>query len=275
MDTPEPAPPSMSPPADPPPHIEPAPPSGNRAPKGPWLFWGSMAWMAGAFIAWMAAQISVLLVILFPYLSAHPGAKMNSDALADLMADANTVSLITIASIPFALAVLFLAVRARRWSVRDYFALHPFSWKQFGYGAAALVATLLGTEAISYFTNNASQPAFMEDMMESIRGGAGAWPLLLTAIVVAPIGEEMIFRGFLYRGLAASRLGIIGAIIVTAALWAAIHTQYNLFYVGVVFVLGLALGAVRAWSGSTFLTIVLHALVNAAAFAQAFLPAEA
>ena len=66
--------------------------------------------------------------------------------------------------------------------------------------------------------------------------------------------------------------GAIGAIIVTSAIWAAIHTQYDPFYMGVIFALGLALAFVRYRSGSTMLTFLLHALVNAAAFAQALLP---
>jgi membrane protease YdiL (CAAX protease family) len=37
------------------------------------------------------------------------------------------------------------------------------------------------------------------------------------------ITEEPIFRGFTYRGLAASQLRIVGAIVASAVLWAAIH----------------------------------------------------
>jgi uncharacterized protein len=267
MNTPESAPPCAEP-AAPAPQGPKVPP---LAPKGPWLFWGSMSWLGGVFIAWTSAQICALLVFLLPYLSSHPGTKINPEAFEDLMADANTISFITIVSVPFALAVVFLAVRLRRWSAREYFALKLFTWKQLGYGVAAIVATLLATEAIGYFCGHADQSVFMENMMASIRSGAGVWPLLLAALVFAPIGEEIVFRGFLYRGLAASRLGMMGAIILSAGIWAAIHMQYDLFQMGVIFVIGLTLGAMRAWSGSTYLAIVLHSLVNAAAFSQAFL----
>jgi membrane protease YdiL (CAAX protease family) len=49
------------------------------------------------------------------------------------------------------------------------------------------------------------------------------------------------------------------------------HTQYELFFLTQIFVLGLLLGWIRWRSGSTLLTIMLHALVNAGAFAQAAL----
>jgi len=39
--------------------------------------------------------------------------------------------------------------------------------------------------------------------------------------------EELFFRGFLFRGLSSSFMGPVGAVLVTSALWALIHTQYD------------------------------------------------
>ena len=85
---------------------------------------------------------------------------------------------------------------------------------------------------------------------------------LFTAIVVGPIGEEVIFRGFLYRGLAASAVGVGGAIAITALAWTASHhdRSWNYLVAGLAF--GLILGWCRWRSGTTTLPIVLHAQWN-------------
>jgi CAAX protease family protein len=86
--------------------------------------------------------------------------------------------------------------------------------------------------------------------------------LWLAIVVVGPIGEETLFRGFLFRGWHRSPRDAWVAIIVTASLWALSHAQYNLFFIGQVFVFGLLLGWFRFKSGSTILTILLHAMLN-------------
>ena len=88
--------------------------------------------------------------------------------------------------------------------------------------------------------------------------------LLAAVVVAAPIGEEVLFRGFLFRGLARPgwEVHAIGA---TALVWALLHTQYSYFVVGEVFLEGLMLGWFRWASGSTVLTIGMHMLKNALA----------
>jgi membrane protease YdiL (CAAX protease family) len=87
-------------------------------------------------------------------------------------------------------------------------------------------------------------------------------------VVMAPLGEEIVFRGFLFRGLGAS-LGPVAAVILTSLGWAALHVQYEVFFIVQIFVIGLIFGGLRWWSGSLYLVIVLHALINAIAFVQA------
>jgi uncharacterized protein len=50
--------------------------------------------------------------------------------------------------------------------------------------------------------------------------------------------------------------------VLTAALWALLHTNKNWLGVAFIFVAGLFLGWMRRRSGSTILTILLHATSN-------------
>ena len=92
---------------------------------------------------------------------------------------------------------------------------------------------------------------------------AGWLPLLWFAVVVVtPIGEETLFRGFLFRGWLRKPGDAWLVIVVTALLWALMHVQYDWYVIGQVFVSGLLLGWLRWATGSTILTILLHGLIN-------------
>jgi len=77
----------------------------------------------------------------------------------------------------------------------------------------------------------------------------------------APVGEEIAFRGFLYRGLA--RHGReLQAIIIVSLVWSLLYIQYNWIGVTQIFLFGLLFGWFRCASGSTTVTILMHIAVN-------------
>jgi uncharacterized protein len=101
---------------------------------------------------------------------------------------------------------------------------------------------------------------------------AGWLPWLwLALVVVGPIGEETLFRGFLFRGWHRSPRDTWIVITVTALLWALSHAQYNPYFMFQVFLFGLLLGWFRFKSESTILTILLHGLVNFQAMSETVL----
>jgi uncharacterized protein len=95
--------------------------------------------------------------------------------------------------------------------------------------------------------------------------------LLLTVVVVAPVGEETLFRGFLFRGWHRSLRDAWPVIIVTAALWALIHVQYDLYGIAQIFAYGLVLGWFRWITCSTIMTMLLHGLINFAGMLETFM----
>ncbi len=92
-----------------------------------------------------------------------------------------------------------------------------------------------------------------------------AAPLLLgfIAIVIVPaIGEEFIFRGFLYGHLVQTRLGVVGTIILSSFLWTILHGQYLVPILLSVFVMGLLFGYIRYRTNSLYPVMFLHGLNN-------------
>ena len=92
---------------------------------------------------------------------------------------------------------------------------------------------------------------------------AGFLPLLWFALIcLAPMFEEIFFRGFMFSGIRHSRLGGAGAILITSLVWAGIHLQYDAYQMATIFAGGLLLGTARLKTNSVYLTIGMHAIWN-------------
>jgi len=164
--------------------------------------------------------------------------------------------------------VVALVIRLSRVPLSEYLALRWPRWRELGVGMGVLAVTLFCSGVAAQLTGQET-PDFIADTFNSARA-AGLLPLLVFSFVfLAPLQEEVLFRGFLYRGFAPA-LGVWPAIILISALWAVTHLQYQWFFIAEIFVLGLVFGWLRAKSGSLMLTFILHATVNGMAILEAF-----
>ncbi len=107
---------------------------------------------------------------------------------------------------------------------------------------------------------------------------AGALPLILTFIslvILPPLAEEIMVRGFLYSTLKKA-MPLIAAVIVTSALFAGAHLPEGgaagPLYIAALdtFVLSLVLIYLREKTGSLWSSITLHAVKNGVAFLALF-----
>ena len=94
---------------------------------------------------------------------------------------------------------------------------------------------------------------------------------LISVVIIAPVAEEFLFRGFLYSQLKRTKLGAWGAVGLSSFLWTIIHFQYELLILFVLFIFGIFLGYIRMAYRSLSLPIILHAINNAFAFSMAYL----
>jgi hypothetical protein len=228
-----------------------------------WGPWATLAWSVPIGIVMVLSQ-TVGVIAYWRWLRyvdpAHPV------SILDLETNGGALGFSLTLSAPFVLGFLAFVVRLSRVPMAEYLALKLPHWREVRLGVAALAAVLVVTGVLASVSGQET-PAFMTETFESARAG-GMLPLLLLAFVaLAPLQEEMLFRGFLYRGLAAS-LGVWPSVVVTALVWALMHAQYRWFFIGEVFALGIALGWLRARSGSTILTFGLHATVNSLAMLE-------
>lgn len=83
--------------------------------------------------------------------------------------------------------------------------------------------------------------------------------ILLHVLIFAPIVEEVIFRGYIYKILK-SKLPIIFSMIISSTLFALIH--YNVLSYILLFVLSIFLTYIYERNGSIICPIIIHSLFN-------------
>jgi len=139
------------------------------------------------------------------------------------------------------------------------------------FSIVVLAVMIAAGDAVSWLAGRNVVDRFQSDIYQSAKN-VSLLPLLLVAIaVLVPISEETLFRGFLMRGWLRSSRSAWPAILVTAGLFAIIHVQYDWFLIGQVFAFGVLFGWARWATGSTILTVVLHAIVNLEGMVETFL----
>lgn len=93
---------------------------------------------------------------------------------------------------------------------------------------------------------------------------AEAWALSIFGVTLAPLMEELFFRGFLYPVLA-RRWGLSAAVTLTALAFGMIHAPQLGRAVGpvlVIFLVGIALTLTRAWTKSVASSVLVHIAYN-------------
>jgi len=127
---------------------------------------------------------------------------------------------------------------------------------------------LLLSPAISLIASLLHTPEVKMDALDQLQ----KYPVILAifgiiAVTIAPLFEELLFRGFL-QPLFSKTFGVIAGILITAILFGLLHSfQYkNVWqYVAAVSFVGVVLGAVRYRTGSIIPSMVMHGCYNAVA----------
>jgi len=237
----------------------------TTAPQTPWGLWATLGWVILAFILSAVAGLVVLLIW-------RPDAVMSGDV--DMLKDGPLISITTIASATVQVSILALAARLARWPASEYLGLARPATRPTLIAIAILIVFLLGYDALTYLLGRDIVTPFQVDTYRTARNGGTLTLLWLTFVFVAPVGEEIMFRGFLFRGWVRSERSAIPGILVISLLFAAIHVQYDWFGMLQVFFIGLLLAIARWRSGSTLLTILMHVLTNLWATIESMIKVE-
>ena len=226
-----------------------------ETPVRPWGFWATLGLTAAMFLAEVIAQAVIIVVWLMASHSAHPGAAARKAAFDGLL-----LSVGTCGSVPLLLFLAWIFARIRAGSqALSYLGLRPVPRSAYLRWSIPMLVLLALSDLLTYSLGREIVPPSMVQAYET----AGFLPLFwLTLMVAAPLGEETLFRGFFFEGLLHSRLGALGAILLSSLFWALIHVQYDAYGIATIFVTGLFLGYARLKTQSLYVPIFLHSLNN-------------
>ncbi|BAY09760.1 CPBP family intramembrane glutamic endopeptidase [Calothrix sp. NIES-2098] len=155
--------------------------------------------------------------------------------------------------------IMLLAVKNRsRFAFKDYLGLKKINFKQLGVWVLLLLGYIIAETIVNYLIHPPEQTDLLKGYQEHL-----FIPILyIYSLIFAPIFEETLYRGFLFQGIINSRLGKVGALVISSLFFAFAHFHYNLYNQFLVFCTGIFLGIARIKTDSILLTMVLHSLFN-------------
>ncbi len=218
-------------------------------------------------VPWRGGQVSLGIVLVIISLIPVTGISIGIGGLAGSYDDATTVWV--------SIHLMALAMVAIVW--RLGVNGHPAPWRLLGLSVirhpvvkagmlalGALGASLLFTVAYAAVVNLFNWDALSPpDISSEIAfPGAAAFFTFQAVAVVTPLTEEVFFRGFVFAGLM-PRLGVVRAMVVSAAIFSAFHVSVGVLIP--VFVTGLLLSLLYHKTGSLWPCVLAHAAQNALA----------
>lgn len=158
-------------------------------------------------------------------------------------------------------------VKRRATTMKDLGAQRLPTWLDIAWAPAGAIVYIILTSLVTAFAMNFLP--FIDYAQEQETGFAQISSqfeyilAFLSLVVVAPIAEEVLFRGYLF-GKLRKYAPLWMTILITSALFALVHFQWNVALD--VFALSIVLCLLRVVSGSLWPSILLHMLKNGIAF---------
>ncbi len=157
---------------------------------------------------------------------------------------------------------LVLWMWIRRYSWRETFQLKKTSWKMI---ALSVLLGVLAQSIVSVVTLPFEWILSQlgdAPILPTPQTATEMWIFGITVVVIAPLVEEPMFRGFVQQGW--RRAGMLWAVIVAGGLFGILHGQLS-GLVGLILV-GILLGVLAYKSASIIPAMALHASFNAVSF---------
>jgi len=113
-------------------------------------------------------------------------------------------------------------------------------------------------------------PQYMLDVKSHVKSTVDLIFLISTVCIIAPIFEEVVFRGLIFSRFQSSKFGTIGAVFITSIIFSILHFQYEPIAMLFIFVDAILLSFVRYKTENVTYCIALHILFNSLSTFQLF-----
>ena len=229
-----------------------------------------MGWDIARMLLWslvvgfLFALSQVVPLGVYAYLSEpHFSLNVLRGLMDKLSTNAFLMAITGMGSLLFLAPILVALLRLRGSNVKAFFPMKVLDPKQFMLWIVVATGWMYGQDYLMEMFKIVKIPDAMLNI--TYPDVFSKWLLVLGVGVMAPILEELIFRGFLLKEFSYTFLGTSGAVVLTSLIWALIHSQYDWVYLAIIFVTGLLFGIARVMSHSLLVPIVMHILFNVSA----------
>jgi len=223
---------------------------------------------------WGIAATLGFSVLAFVLAQACGGAVLFATRTVDIMhlsEDGTALAIGALVGNPIQVVTLVLAARLAGGDAMAYLALDRPPWRHVRICVLILAIVIAASDLATYAFGKDIVPPFELATTRNARADGTLGWLWLAVVVAAPVGEEILFRGFLFRGFVREPRNALPGILVISLVWGVLHLgQYDLFAVALLCAFGVLLGYVRYLSGSTTLTILLHMLYNVESMGETY-----
>ena len=152
----------------------------------------------------------------------------------------------------------------------DALGLRSFKWEMLGLGCSLMLLSLAFNLVFGLFLGLFGL-RIQPDLAPIFAQLSSPWLLLIGGAVVAPVVEEIFFRGFVFAGLR-PRYGWQRAAVVSSGLFALIHLIPTAIIP--IFILGYIFAYLYQRSNSIWPAILMHSATNALALGAAYIVAK-
>jgi membrane protease YdiL (CAAX protease family) len=164
--------------------------------------------------------------------------------------------------------IIYFIMSRKGLSLKDYLGLKRPEVKKLFKWLVLLILTTVSFELLSRFLD---KQVVSEEMIDAFKSAGSLSVFCAAVVIIGPLFEEVLFRGFAFEGIRNSRLGPLGAVLITSFLWSVIHFQYDWYGMLNIFVLGLLFGIARLRTDSLIVTVVIHWVNNLASTVEMML----
>lgn len=238
------------------------------------LKWGKLVliplWVAASFIA---AQVIVLGLVWLIKLVNLP-----VDALDQTVFNTIVSLVVYIVTLMIVMGVPYYAKKIKT-TPQELGLTRAIQWRDIGFAPLGFIVYFIGAGLVMYLVSQIFPGVDLDqDQTTGFKSLHTNWEYILaftTLVVIAPVAEEVLFRGYLL-GKLKKYMPLWVAIAASSLLFAALHLpgggeqlQWNVAFN--VLVLGVVLAILRPLTGSIWSGVLLHMIKNGVAFYLLFI----
>lgn len=250
-----------------------AAPLAKSSENPPWTFWDLVLLVVLFFVLINVAVVVAMVVVGTTHLFGYDIRQLFHDprAFDNFQTDPRVMVPVLCIGYLVLLAMMAMVIRIRQNVPRGFFESIGWRWPRGAWPGFVIAGAAL--QIVGQFVSQWLPVPRSVPFDKLLQTPTYAYVMSAFGILIAPVVEELFFRGFLYPVLARS-LGEAAGVIITSLAFTLMHgSQYGFSWalLLIIFIVGFTLTLVRARTRSVAASVLLHMSYNATLFAMFFI----